>query len=262
MRSSTTILLLLMVGLSGCAGSFGGDGGGSDGGAVPTAVDTETHCETDERATPQGVGATSRFTGTTPGENETWSTPVGTTVPGAEPTPMDSSTTTRGGGSPPSAERTPQDEPKVSLFLGGSLGGEGVVSPSRDDRYPTLITGTPFNVTLDIHNHEREEQSYTTVVQLVQFTYEDQDATPTIRDRWRLAQSSVTLADDCVQTAVYQMSLDSVEPGAQGKQEPNYALVYHLYKGDPPATLSSDAAYRSRWIPVNVSEATPQTNDG
>lgn len=207
-----------MVGLSGCVGSFGGNGGDTDGGAVPTAVNTETHCETDERAIPSGFGATPRFTGTTPGKNETWSTPDGTTVPGAEPTPTDSGTTTRGGGSPPSAERTPQDEPKVSLLLGGSFSGEGVVYPSRDNRYPTLITGTPFNVTLELHNHEREEQSYTTVIQLVKFTYEDPDATPTIRDRWRLAQSSVTLADDCVQTAVYQVSLDSVESGAQNTQ--------------------------------------------
>jgi uncharacterized membrane protein len=121
-------------------------------------------------------------------------------------------------------------------------GGEEVAAD-----YPeSLIRGSSYRFYVGIDNHERERTTYWALAELQRVRTSGTELT--VVERETLDQFSVTLdPGERVSRA------RSVTPRMGGE---DLRLVYYLYRGEPPATPSTESAYRSVhiWIDVNASD--------
>ncbi|WP_435065505.1 DUF1616 domain-containing protein [Halobaculum sp. EA56] len=111
------------------------------------------------------------------------------------------------------------------------------------DDYPTEFTrGEPRSLVLGISNHEHKPVNYTAVVAIQRV--EIRNNSTTVLESTRLREWSVRLADNETWHRPH-----TVAPRMTGT---DLRLTYFLYKGDPPATPTTENAYRELHLWVNV----------
>jgi uncharacterized membrane protein len=109
--------------------------------------------------------------------------------------------------------------------------------------YPeNLVQGTGYQFYVGINNHEGRVTNYTVVGELQRVQTEGSDVA--VRDRERVAQFRITLEPG--ETA---REGRTVTPHLDGQ---NLRLVYYLFKGKVPASPSSESAYRTTYVWVDV----------
>jgi len=149
------------------------------------------------------------------------------------------------------------------LFAGGAIAAPGTVGGPSDgvtelyflteaddgslqaSDYPTELTrgdGQPISVA--VGNRGDAAVTYTLVGQLQRV--ERSENGTVVRDRRQLSNSRVRVGAG--ETRVFN---ETVTAGATG----SYRLVYLLYRGDLPATLGMDTAYREIHLWLTVTEA-------
>ncbi|ESP90020.1 DUF1616 domain-containing protein [Candidatus Halobonum tyrrellensis] len=111
------------------------------------------------------------------------------------------------------------------------------------DDYPTeFVAGNPQQVVVGVGNHEHERVSYTVVSELQRVRVENNSTT--VLDAEPLGRFSSTV--DANETWHRR---HRVAPTMTGD---DLRLTYLLYRGEPPATPTTDNAYRSLRLWVNV----------
>ena len=115
------------------------------------------------------------------------------------------------------------------------------------DNYPSDLTrGEPASLVVGVGNHEHERVNYTVVVELQRVTLVNESGNTTVRvdDQRRLRRFSPTVAHNETWERGH-----TVEPTLTGER---LRLIYLLYRGDAPATPSTETAYREVHLWVNV----------
>lgn len=152
----------------------------------------------------------------------------------------------------------------VAILVASSSVGYALVSPDRGetfsefyllspdesgelraDDFPTTLTrGEPTELVVGVGNHEREPVEYTVVgeLQRVRRAGNETVVTSETRITW------ITVELQPGETALLDQT---VEPSVTGQR---LRLVYLLYRTDPPPDPSTDTAYRSTYLWVNVTE--------
>jgi uncharacterized membrane protein len=116
------------------------------------------------------------------------------------------------------------------------------------DGYPTNMTaGESSELVVGIGNQEHATETYTVVVQLQRVrTVNASNGTVEVIERERLDRMEATLGHNET-----WLQPHTVTPTMTGD---NLRVKYFLYRGDPPAEVSADTAYRDLHLWVNVSE--------
>jgi uncharacterized membrane protein len=111
------------------------------------------------------------------------------------------------------------------------------------DDYPTdLVAGESASLVVGVGNQEHRQQSYTVVVELHDVAVENNETR--VRDRERLRTFDLETAHN----ETWQRR-HTVTPETTGER---LRLTYLLYQGEPPATPTTDNAYRELHLWVNV----------
>lgn len=121
------------------------------------------------------------------------------------------------------------------------------------DEYPTELTrGEPVTLTVGIGNHEHEPVNYSVVVVLQRATLVNEtgsnETIVRVQEQQQLHELQTRLEHN--ETWHEQHSLRPQMIGSQLR------LTYLLYRGSPPATPSTDTAYRELHLWVNVTAPT------
>lgn len=112
--------------------------------------------------------------------------------------------------------------------------------------YPTTFSsGQPQELIIGVENHEREETSYTIVIELQRV--EQSNGEVTILEEEELDRLHLRLAAN--ETRIQRQS---ITPGMTGE---NLRLKFFLYRGEAPANPDSETAYRHLHIWIDVTAA-------
>ena len=133
--------------------------------------------------------------------------------------------------------------PQHDGFTEFSVGTENVTGETETMYKSTYTAGERQELETTITNQEHEEQSYTTVVLLQRVRYDGENAT--VNESTELTRQTATVADG----ESHRQTLEFT-PTMRGN---DLRLTLLLYEGEAPAAPSSETAYRTLHLPVEVS---------
>lgn len=115
--------------------------------------------------------------------------------------------------------------------------------------YPTsFASGESKDLVMGIENHERQETTYTVVIELQRVERSEQGVR--ILEQQELGRKQVTLGPNQTWTG-----RQTISPGMTGE---DLRLKFFLYRGEAPSDPNSESAYRHvhLWIDVGAADAT------
>lgn len=164
----------------------------------------------------------------------------------------------------PTIDRVVNGALVVSIVLAGGLLAFGITNPLAGETYTSaallsesaegelvasgypseFVAGESQPFALELVNEEGAAVTYTVVVQVERVNTEGGGAT--VVDAQQLETFTVSLADGEQQTVRH-----TVAPTMTGEE---LRLSYYVYKGDAPAAVGADSAYRHLFVWISVSD--------
>ena len=146
------------------------------------------------------------------------------------------------------AVAVPQQGESFSEFYLLTEGDDGELVA---DGYPTEFTqGEPQSLVVGVSNQEHEPVNYSVLATIQRVEVENNSTT--VLDSTQLRTWRVELADNETWQRQHEVAPEMVGTDLR--------LTYFLYKGEPPATPTTENAYRELHLWVNVSDPSPRVH--